>query len=99
MPPTGTPFSSRKNHGPRGPKNKVSEKICEICVICERKEKIVLRYEKQGILEDGDSGHRDGADGTDHHTGSIQLYVTFTPRELLKTLGGYFHLNHEGLVN
>jgi hypothetical protein len=32
-------------------------------------------------LEDGDSSHRDGADGTDHHTGSIQLYVTFTPRE------------------
>ena len=31
--------------------------------------------EKQGILEDGDSDRRDGADGTDHHAGSIQLYV------------------------
>ena len=50
-----------------------------------------MANEKQGILEDGDSSHRDGADGTDDHTGSIQLYVTFTPRELLKTLGGYFH--------
>jgi hypothetical protein len=54
------------------------EAIRKISVI--RVHKISL-YEKQGILEDGDSGHRDGADGTDHHTGRHQLYVTFTPRE------------------
>ena len=32
-------------------------------------------YEKQGILEDVDSDHRDGADGTGNIAGSIQLYV------------------------
>ena len=35
----------------------------------------VSLYEKQGVLEDADSDRRDGADGTDHHAGSIQLYV------------------------
>ena len=32
-------------------------------------------YEKQGILEDVDTNHRDSADGTDHYAGSHQLYV------------------------
>ena len=34
-----------------------------------------LCYEEQRVLEDGDSDHRDSADGTDDHTGSSQLYV------------------------
>jgi hypothetical protein len=29
--------------------------------------------EKQGVLEDGDSDHRDGADGTGNVAGSSQL--------------------------
>ena len=32
--------------------------------------KEVEAYEEQGILEDGDSDHRDGADSTDDHAGS-----------------------------
>ena len=35
--------------------------------------KEVEAYEEQGILEDGDTDHRDGADSTDHHTGSERL--------------------------
>ena len=37
--------------------------------------KEVEAYEEQGILEDGDSDHRDGADSTGNHAGSDQLYV------------------------
>ena len=40
------------------------------CSLKERK-----KYEEQGILEDGDTGHRDGADGTGYYTGSDQLHV------------------------
>ena len=67
----------------------------------QKQQRIVLRYEKQGILEDGDSGHRDGADGTDDHAGSIQLYVnkkgakglTFCALSSLFPLGdGFAHL-------
>ena len=32
--------------------------------------KEVEAYEEQGILEDGDSDHRDGADGTGNYAGS-----------------------------
>ena len=35
--------------------------------------KEVEAYEEQGILEDGDSDHRDGADSTDDHAGSERL--------------------------
>ena len=35
--------------------------------------KEVEAYEEQGILEDGDSDHRDGADGTDDYAGSERL--------------------------
>ena len=48
------------------------ETISQISVIRVHK---ISYYEKQGILEDGDSSHRDGADCTDHHAGRIQLYV------------------------
>ena len=36
--------------------------------------KEVEAYEKQGILEDGDSDHRDGADRTGNYAGSNQLH-------------------------
>ena len=32
----------------------------------------------QGILEDGDTDHRDGADSTDDYAGSDQLHVGFS---------------------
>ena len=32
-------------------------------------------YEKQGILEDGDTDHRGSADCSDNHAGCYQLYV------------------------
>ncbi len=51
------------------PKQEKGE-IREIRKIRVQKKKKGLAYEEQGILEDGDSGHRDSADGTDHHTGS-----------------------------
>ena len=35
--------------------------------------KEVEAYEEQGILEDGDTDHRDGADGTDDYAGSERL--------------------------
>ena len=35
--------------------------------------KEVEAYEEQGILEDGDSNHRDGADRTDDYAGSERL--------------------------
>ena len=35
----------------------------------------VKAYEEQGILEDGDSDYRDGADGTGNYAGGCQLYV------------------------
>ena len=35
--------------------------------------KEVEAYEEQGILEDTDSDHRDGADSTDDHAGSERL--------------------------
>ena len=69
--------------------------------VLKKKTKKNLCYEKQGILEDGDSSHRDGADGTDHHAGSIQLYVnkkgakglTFCALSSLFPLGdGFAHL-------
>ena len=40
-------------------------------------------YEEQGILEDGDTDHRDGADSTDDNTGSERLrYVAHANGEL-----------------
>jgi len=33
----------------------------------------VKAYEKQGILENADSDYCDSVDGTDHHTGRIEL--------------------------
>ena len=54
------------------PKQEKGE-IREIRKIRVQKKKKGLAYEEQGILEDGDSGHRDSADGTDHHAGSNQL--------------------------
>ena len=35
--------------------------------------KEVEAYEEQGILEDGDTDHRDGADGTGYYAGSERL--------------------------
>ena len=32
-------------------------------------------YEKQGILEDGDTDHRDGADGTGNYAGRERLQL------------------------
>jgi hypothetical protein len=49
------------------------ETISQISVI--RVHKISL-YEKQGILEDIDSDCGDSADGTDHHTRSLLVYVS-----------------------
>ena len=49
------------------------EAIRKISVI--RVHKISL-YEKQGILEDIDSDCGDSADGTDHHTRSLLVYVS-----------------------
>ena len=40
--------------------------------------KEVEAYEEQGILEDGDTDHRDGADSTDDYAGSDQLHVGFS---------------------
>ena len=63
--------------------------------------KEVEAYEEQGILEDIDSDCGDSADGTDHHAGSIQLYVnkkgakglTFCALSSLFPLGdGFAHL-------
>jgi hypothetical protein len=44
----------------------------------------VSRYEKQGILEDIDSDCRDGADGTDNHTGSERLHSVIRNAKLRK---------------
>jgi hypothetical protein len=44
----------------------------------------VSRYEKQGILEDIDSDCCDGADSTDHHTGSERLQLVSAAREIEK---------------
>ena len=56
---------------PVGRKPKISE-ISEISgllkIIVVYKE--VEAYEEQGILEDGDTDHRDSADGTDDYAGS-----------------------------
>lgn len=53
--------------------NPLWETISQISVI--RVHKISL-YEKQGILEDIDSDCGDSADGTDHHTRSLLVYVS-----------------------
>ena len=50
--------------------------------------KEVEAYEEQGILEDGDSDHRDGADGTGNYAGSDQLYVAY-PHPLPERRGAW----------
>ena len=52
--------------------------------------KEVEAYEEQGILEDGDTDHRDGADRTDDHAGSERLrYVEAYPQPLPERRGAW----------
>ena len=61
-----------KKHVGRKPKiSEISEIRGLLKIIVVYKE--VEAYEEQGILEDGDTDHRDGADGTGNYAGSERL--------------------------
>ena len=49
----------------------LSLKIKKSCI----KIKVVLKYEEQGVLEDGDSHHSDDTHRTGYYAGNSQLHV------------------------
>ena len=48
-------------------------------------------HEKQGILEDRDSGHRNSADGTDNNARSYELYVERKSAEETQRFFSFLH--------
>ena len=58
--------------------------------------KEVEAYEEQGILEDGDSDHRDGADGTGNYAGRERLREPLREekKEELSVFSFFFFLSH-----